>query len=72
MKIESKKFYVVVAGEEAFVEQTRAEAISTLRKSLKEAGSENPQIAEVDISGEKWSMQGLAWKDIAMELLKGE
>lgn len=73
MKIEGFKFYVVVAGEEAFAEQTRAEAITTLKKALKETKSEpNPQIVEIDIGGEKWSMQSLVWKDIALELLKGE
>lgn len=74
MKIENNKFYVVVAGKDSFVEKTRAEAIEALKKNLQAAREKNlnPQIAVVDISGDKWSMQALSWQEIAVELLRSE
>ena len=64
------KFYVVTTENEGYVEKTKVDAISTLKRIVKEGNPKKPQIAEVDISGDKWSVEGIPWSEIAMELIK--
>lgn len=72
MKIEGFKFYVVVLkGKEVHLEKTKKEAIDTLRTLVENVKPEDIQIAEVDVSEEKWQMSGLNWQEIALELLGG-
>lgn len=70
MEIENKKFYVVTTEKKGFVEKTKVDAISTLKRIIREENPEKPQVAEIDVSGEKWSVEGIPWSEIAMELIK--
>lgn len=78
MKIENDKFFVVSLGDEKEIVENRERAIQTLKTSVmklaKDADMEvlKPEIIEVDTSGEKWSLKGLAWNQIALELMRGK
>lgn len=76
MKVENNKFYVVSLGQEKIIEQTRKEAIDTIKQLVSESEGDvadlNPEIIEVDTSGEKWSLKGLSWNQIALELMRGK
>jgi len=77
LKIENKKFFVVSLGTENEIVENRERALQTLKtlvmKLPKNTNIEamNPEIVEVDISGEKWSLKGLAWNTIALEFMRG-
>jgi len=76
MKIEIKDdvFYVVKLGEQKTIAQTKDEAIKTLmdlvNATKEDVGKLSPEIIEVDTSAEKWSLKGLAWNQIAIELMR--
>jgi len=76
MRIENKKFFVVSLGTENEIVENREKAIQTLKtlvmKLPKNTNIETmkPEIIEVDTSGEKWSLKGLAWNQIAIELMR--
>lgn len=74
MEIKNEKFYVVSLEETKIIEQTKAEAIKALMELVNKANGDvdelNPEIVEVDTSGEKWSLKGLPWNLIALELMR--
>ena len=76
MKIEKNKFYVISLGQDKIIESTKEDAIKALmemvNKSKADATTLNPEIVEVDTSGEKWSLKGLPWNLIAIELMRNQ
>lgn len=75
MEVEDNKMFVVSLGDTKYVVQSRGEAIQTMKQLVKKAEGEiselKPEIIEVDMSGEKWSLTGIPWDQIALELMKG-
>ena len=76
-KIENNIFYVVSLGDEKVIEQSREDAIGTLVEMVNETPNAdfeqlNPEIIEVDVSGEKWNLKGIPWNIIAIELMRNK
>lgn len=74
MELKNGKFYVVSIGKTKLIEAERIEAVERLvelvNKQTTDIETLNPEIVEVDTSGEKWNLKTLAWNIIAMELMR--
>lgn len=74
MEIKNGKFYVVSIGNIKLVEADKNSAIQKLVELVnKEKGDVEtlqPEIVEVDTTGDKWQLKGLAWNLIALELMR--
>lgn len=68
------KFYVVSIGKTKTIESDKNQAVEKLVEAVKatttNVESLNPEIVEVDITGEKWQLKTLPWNVIAMELMR--
>lgn len=76
MKVENEKIFTVVLGSEKHVVQTREKAIKVLKELVNKTNESlenlNPEVIEVDMSEEQWSLTGLPWNQIAIELMRGK
>jgi hypothetical protein len=74
MDIKDGVFYVVTIGEIKMIESDKSSAIKELMALVKKLGGDieklKPEIIEVNTKGDKWSLNGLAWNTIAIELMK--
>jgi len=74
MDIKDGKFYVVSIGKTKTIESDKNQAVEKLVESVKSTTANvealNPEIVEVDITGEKWQLKTLPWNVIAMELMR--
>lgn len=74
MEVKDNKFFVVSIGDVKVVEQEKTTAIKTLMRLVKEQSGDikelNPELISVDMNGEKWQLKGLAWDEIALELMR--
>ena len=74
LKIKNDVFYVLEAGKEKRFYDTEEDAIDSLKTVVsenKDLNSENVNIIEVNIKGEKWEMKTMPWSKIAIELIRG-
>lgn len=75
MKIENGKFYVLEMKNDKWIYGTEKEAIKSLKSLISTNENLNPEgtnLLEADLNGKQWSVKGVPWSKIAMQLMKDE
>jgi len=75
LKVKDDTFYVLVTGDEKRLYDSENAAVSALKTLVAEkesVNSDDVNIFEVNMAGEKWEIESIPWSKIAIGLIKGE